>query len=163
MFLYSFFLIILNNFIYLFLAVLGLHCCVGFSLVVTREGYTSLQYSGFSLWRLLSLQSIGSRMCRLTCAGWEQLRLPGARSQYQQLWSTGLAALHHVVSTRIRDWTCVSCIGRPTLHHWATREVLLYSLDIFMVSKVQVLQSCSGSSFSTMIILSNEAYCLNAR
>ena len=25
-------------------------------------------------------------------------------------------------SSRIRDWTCVSCIGRQILSHWATRE-----------------------------------------
>ena len=29
-----------NNFIYLFLAVLGLHCCPGFSLVAENRGYS---------------------------------------------------------------------------------------------------------------------------
>ena len=29
-----------NNFIYLFLAVLGLHCCVGFSLIVASGGHS---------------------------------------------------------------------------------------------------------------------------
>ena len=29
-----------NNFIYLFLAVLGLHCCMGFSLVAVSRGYS---------------------------------------------------------------------------------------------------------------------------
>ena len=32
---------------------LGLHCWVGFSLVVMSEGYASLQYAGFSLQSLL--------------------------------------------------------------------------------------------------------------
>ena len=26
-------------------------------------------------------------------------------------------------SSRPRDWTCISCIGRQILYHWATREV----------------------------------------
>ena len=25
-------------------------------------------------------------------------------------------------SSRTRDWTCVSCVGRQILYHWATRE-----------------------------------------
>ena len=27
-------------------------------------------------------------------------------------------------SSRPRDWTCVSCIGRQVLYHWATRDAL---------------------------------------
>ena len=46
----------------LFLAVLGLHCCLRFSLDVTNSGYPVV---GFWLWRLLLLQSTGSRMLRL--------------------------------------------------------------------------------------------------
>ena len=33
--------------IYLFLAVLGLHCCVGFSLVVAGRGYSLVTVLGF--------------------------------------------------------------------------------------------------------------------
>ena len=33
-------------FIYLFLAVLGLHCCSGFSLVVTSRGYSLVAVHG---------------------------------------------------------------------------------------------------------------------
>ena len=36
----------------------------------------------------------------------------------------GLAAPRHVVSYRTRARTCVSCIGRRTLNHCATREAL---------------------------------------
>ena len=35
--------------IYLLLAALGLHCCLGLSLVVVNGGYSALQYLGFSL------------------------------------------------------------------------------------------------------------------
>ena len=46
----SCFFFFFNNFIYLFLAVLGLRCCAGFCLVVAR-GRSALQFwcSGFSL------------------------------------------------------------------------------------------------------------------
>ena len=39
-----FFLIVL--FIYIFLAVLGLHCCLGFSLLVTSGSYSSVAVCG---------------------------------------------------------------------------------------------------------------------
>ena len=44
-----FFFFNLNNFIYsfYFLAVLGLHCCVGFSLVATSKGYSLTEVRGF--------------------------------------------------------------------------------------------------------------------
>ena len=46
---------------YLLLAALGLSCCLGFSLVAARGGY-SLWCAGFSLQWLLWLQSRVSRM-----------------------------------------------------------------------------------------------------
>ena len=45
-----------NSFINLFMAMMGLHCCAGFSLVAM---------SGFLLQWLLLLQSMGSKACRL--------------------------------------------------------------------------------------------------
>ena len=42
----------------------------------------------------------------------------------QQLWCTGSIAPQHVGSFWCRDQTCVPCIGRQTLNHWATREAL---------------------------------------
>ena len=47
--------------IYLFLAVLGLHCCMLTSPVAASEGHSSLRRAGFSLWWLLLLQLVGSR------------------------------------------------------------------------------------------------------
>ena len=47
------------NFLYLFLTVLGLCCCVGFSLVA--ESKSLLQCAGFSLWWPLLLRSTDSR------------------------------------------------------------------------------------------------------
>ena len=86
---------------------LGLHCCMGYS----------LQCSGFSLRCLLLLRSTGSRSC-------------GSHSQ--QLWHMGLVAPQHVESSWIRDWTRVSCIRRRILYHWATREAPLTPFTIFI-------------------------------
>ena len=43
-----------------FLAVLGLHCCMGFSLLVARGTTLELRCVGFSLQRLLWFRSTGS-------------------------------------------------------------------------------------------------------
>ena len=40
----------------------------------------------------------------------------------QEYWSGQLAISFSRVSSRPRDWTWVSCIGRWVLYHWATRE-----------------------------------------
>ena len=68
---------------------------------------------GFSL-----LWSTGSR-----CAG-----LSSCGTWAQQLWRTGLVAPRHVGSSRSRDRTHVSCIGRQILNHCATREVPVFLL-----------------------------------
>ena len=62
--------------------------------------------AGFSPWWLFLLRSSASRVQGL-----------------QQLWPTGLAALWHVESSRIRDQTHVPCIGRWVPNHWAMRKV----------------------------------------
>ena len=47
-------------FLYLFWAVLGLHCCMSFFLVAANAGYSSLQCWGISLQWLLLLWSASS-------------------------------------------------------------------------------------------------------
>ena len=84
---------------YLFLAVLGLQCCAGFSAVVL-SGDDSL----VAAHELLSLQS------------------PGPRAQAQQSRCTGFVVPRHVGYSWIRDQTRVSCTGRRVLHHRAARE-----------------------------------------
>ena len=94
--------------IYLFLAMLGLRCCVGLPLVAKGRGVGGLRRSCNS-WAshcgwLLLLQRTGSRVWGL-----------------QQLWLGGLAAQWHVGSSRNKDQTHVPCAGRQILNHWATR------------------------------------------
>ena len=97
----------------------------GLSLVVASRGHSSMRCTGFSLWWLLLLWSIGSRHMGFSSCGVQaqQLWLMGCRAQAQELWRTGLVALQHVRSSRTRPWTRVPCIGRRILNHCATREV----------------------------------------
>ena len=65
---YNFFLKTLNLFIYLFLhslAVLGLHCCTGFSPAVASGGYSLGAVCGPLTWWILLLWSTGRRACGL--------------------------------------------------------------------------------------------------
>ena len=71
-------LVFKNNFIYVFVAALGLGCFVGLSLVVTSGGYSSLRCSGFSLPWLLLLWSMDSREC-----GFQDLQLPGSVVEHE--------------------------------------------------------------------------------
>ena len=54
--------------------------------------------------------SNGSSRAQSTCVQWS--------------WPTGLAAPQHVGSSRPRDGTCVSCIGRWILYRWDAKEGL---------------------------------------
>ena len=60
---------------YLFsLAVLGLRCCEGFSLVAVSRGYSSLRCEGFSLWWPLLFAEQGLWILRLSsCGAWASL------------------------------------------------------------------------------------------
>ena len=50
-----------------------------------------------------------------------QLWFPGSRAWVQQVWGSSFAARRHVGSSQIWDQTCVSCVGRRILYHWATQ------------------------------------------
>ena len=82
-----------NFYLFNVLAVLGLCCCVGFSLAAARGGYSSLQCEGFSLWWLLLLRSLGSRLCGF----WEFWHV-GSSVVFPRLWSTGWTDVVHGLS-----------------------------------------------------------------
>ena len=94
---------------YLFLAVLGRH--TGFSLVAAREGYShcgvQAYCGGFSCFRAQALGTLAA----VSCGTWV-------------LWLCSVWK-----SSQARDRTRVPCIGRQTLHHWTTGEVLLCSIQ----------------------------------
>ena len=55
------FFFFLNNFIYLFSAVLGLDCCPGFSLVAENRGYSSCFVRPLSGFSCCGTQALGKR------------------------------------------------------------------------------------------------------
>ena len=65
-------------FMHLFLAELGLHCYMDFSIVAVSRAYSLAAVSGFSMRWLLLLQTTASRGC-----GLKRLRFPGSRAQAQ--------------------------------------------------------------------------------
>ena len=92
-------------FMYLLLAVLGLHCCVRV-------------FSSCDQWGLLLQFTRASHCGGFPCGGaW-------ALSEGSAVVLTGLVAPQHVESSWSRDWARVPCIGKSTLHQSTTREVL---------------------------------------
>ena len=103
---------------YLFFAMLGLCCCMGFSLVAVSRCYSLVAVH----WLLIEVASC----CRAWSLGhadfpsyhtWSpQSWLPGSRTQAQQLYRMNFVALQHVGSFCIKSQT-LSCIGRWILYH----------------------------------------------
>ena len=91
-----------KNIYVLFLAVLGLCCCAGFSLVAESGGYSLAAVQGL----LPAVTSLVAE-CGLQACGLQCLWLPGSRVWAQQLWHMGLVAPQHVGSSWIRDWSYV--------------------------------------------------------
>ena len=98
---------------YLFLAVLGLHCSKGFSLVAVSGVYSPAAVHrplcGASLVAEHRLQGAPASVvvaCGLSSYSSQAL-------EYSlELWGIGLVALWQVGSSQVRDATCVSCFGR---------------------------------------------------
>ena len=98
------------------LAALGLRCCMkAFSSCGERGLLSSCDARASPCGSFSCLQSTGSGDCGL-----------------QSLWRLGFIAPLLVGSSRTRDQTHLSCIGRWILNHWATREVL----KIFLIFNI---------------------------
>ena len=96
-------------FIYLFMAVLGLHFCVRAFSSCGRRGPLFIAVRG-------PLTIAASLVA--------EHRLQTRR--LSKLWLTGLVAPWHVGSSQTRARTHVPCIGRQILSHCATREAPYY-------------------------------------
>ena len=73
----------------------------------------------------------------------------------------GLAAPSHVGSSQTGDWTCVPCIGRQILYHWATGEPLSYINGI--IQWIPSSGMFKSSCFFTFIIHLNPRCALCSR
>ena len=91
------------NFIYLFLAVLGLRCCLHRS----SSGVRASHCGGFSCCRAWALGHADFSSRRL----W-------ALEHGPNIWWKGFIDPRYVGSSWIRDQTPVSCIGRQILYYW---------------------------------------------
>ena len=113
----------------LFLAVLGLHSCEGFSLVVVSEGYSSLWWVSFSLQWLPLLCS--------TCSGCTGFSSCSSRAP--SMVSIVVYGLSCPVAHGIRDGTSFSGVSRWILYHWATKEAprtrSLYAFSVVTESR----------------------------
>ena len=85
-------------------AVLGL-CCWGLSLAAASGGRSPGGARGLLTAAASPVRSRGSGLSTVTVTV-----------------LLGLFAPQHVRSFWTRDWTSISCAGRWTLYHWATRE-----------------------------------------
>ena len=64
-------LVLFTNLMYLFVAVLGLHCCRGFSLVVLSRGYSLVVVNGLLVEAASLVWSTGSRFTGFSsCSSW---------------------------------------------------------------------------------------------
>ena len=130
---------------YWFLAVLGLCCWEGFSLVAGSRGL--LSSCRLPMQWLLLLRSTASRACRL-----HQLQHVGSRGGAQWLWCKGLVAPRHVESFPAGDRTQVPCIGRQILNRSATREAPAIASPCFTLPSVSTV-SCTNCCSMMLAVL----------
>ena len=103
------------------MAVLGLCCGVGFSLVAASRSCSPVVACRLLI--MVASLTVEHRIQGPWALAVATCGLPGSRAQAQQLWLMGLAASRHVASSQIRDPSCVSCLGL-----WAPRDAALVSL-----------------------------------
>ena len=94
---------------------LGLCCCTGSSLAALSRDYSLAAVCWFS-----PVASRGARALGRGLSSRSSLTLEHKLNN----WHVGFIAPRHVESSQIRDRTHISCTGRQSLHHWATREAL---------------------------------------
>ena len=93
--------------IYLFLAVLGLLCCPGFSLVAVSRGYSVDEVCSLLSAVASLVAEQGSRVCRVSMVAAPRLERTGSIVEAHRL-----SCFRAYGILLIRDQTRVSCIGR---------------------------------------------------
>ena len=97
--------------VYLFMTVLDLHCCEDFFSTCSEQGLLSRCGAYGS-----HCHSFSPCEHKLQGSQAQQLPLPDSRAWAQYLRHRSLVAPGYVASSRIKDQTCVSCIGRQILY-----------------------------------------------
>ena len=116
---------------YLFLAMLGLHCCVGFSLAAVSRGYSLVVMCQPFICRDFSC-------CRARALGHAGFSSCGSQTLEHKLnnWHAGLAAPQPVGSSKIRNQTCVSWqVDSLPLSHQGIPQWLFLSSESFQFSQ----------------------------
>ena len=130
------------------LAVLGLCCCVGFSLVAASSGSSLVVVHGLFIAVASLIVQHGLQSCQASV-----IVAPGLEST-GSMWHTSLVAPEHVGSSWTKDWIQVFCIGRG-LYHWVTREApTSSSLERLLSPGHQCSLSC-GNCYTSLCMLSN--------
>ena len=103
-------LVLFTNLMYLFVAVLGLHCCRGFSLVVLSRGCSLVVVNGLLVEAASLVWSTGSRFTGFSsCSSWA-------------LDTGSVGEVHRLSCYWARDQAHVFCTGRWILYHWTFKE-----------------------------------------
>ena len=105
---------------YLFLAVLGLHCLTDLSLSILAVSEAAFFSCGVWASHCSGLSCCGAQVlgCTYVHSIWaQQLRLQGPRTQAQELLSTGFVIPRHVGSSWNGDQACVCSSGRLIFYH----------------------------------------------
>ena len=124
-FIYFIFTSLKNDFIYLFLFVLGLHCFIGFSLVVVSGGYScyvalASHFHGLSCYRVWALGCMGFSSCSM----WAQqlwlwlleYKLSGCGMQAQSscsMWDPPRAGIKPMSSSLAGGYFTTESLGKP--------------------------------------------------
>ena len=151
--------IYLCNFIDFFLAVLGLLCFMGFSLVATSGGYSLLPDVAFSLRWLLLLQSTGPGTCRLW---W--LQLVDSVVVAPRLRSMGSTVAAHGLSCSVASGIFPDQGSNPGLLRWQVDSLPLshqgspYVFFDKRKKKNLILASCKILDFAKSWILSTQRF-----
>ena len=119
---------------------LGLHCCARLSLAVASWGYSLVVMHKLliAIVSLVAEHKLWSQRASEVAA----CRFSSCSSQALEHRLSSCIAPWHVRSSQIKDWACVSCIGRKILYHWATREACFFVLFLNSFCKVFCLFVC---------------------
>ena len=114
-------LVLFTNLMYLFVAVLGLHCCRGFSLVVLSRGCSLVVVNGLLVEAASLVWSTGSRFTGFSsCSSWaleHRLSICGTRGQWlHSMWDPPRPGIESVFPAQSGRFFTTELPGKPYMH-----------------------------------------------